>query len=362
MLSSCKPWMTVLGAAVAVLALSAPVPAAPTAGAPVSASDLGKLLPNDTEAVVVVNFKQLFQAPLLKKGGALEALKEALQNNDDAKKTMADLGIDPFKDVTALIMASSGDDPDKGLTVLQGTFDVSKFQAKAEEVAKDKKDNLKIQKVKVGADEYTVYELAKLDELIKLPAEFAALADGSDAKTLFVGVDKSALLMSASKESVAEALAKAAGKKKTELKSKDMQSLLAKIDPKQTVSVALLAGTLAKGPLAEDSDAKDALAKLDNVTGGITVADGIKTQILLAAKSDDDAKDLNKRVDEGLRNAESLVGFVVDQRKDLAPLLTIIKGVKASAAGKTVTIESDIAGEVVQDLAKTLGQMIHRSK
>ncbi|HEY1861666.1 MAG TPA: hypothetical protein VGG61_15000, partial [Gemmataceae bacterium] len=184
-----KPRMAVLGAALAVLAFAAP--------APTRAGDLETLLPNDTEAVMLINFKQLLAAPLLTKDGAVDILKDALKKNDDAQKIMTELGIDPLKDIESLISAQSGTDAEKGLMILKGNFDVAKFRAKAEAVAKENKDHLKIQKVTFDGADYTVYEVSKLDELIQLPPELAPLAgDTKDAKTAFVGVDKTALLMS----------------------------------------------------------------------------------------------------------------------------------------------------------------------
>jgi hypothetical protein len=356
MFSLRKPWMAVLGVALAVLAFTTPAPAV--------AGDLETLLPNDTEAVVLFNFKQLLAAPLLTKGGAVDILKDALKQNDDAQKIMTELGIDPLKDIESLISSQSGPEADKGLIILKGTFDVAKFRAKAEAVAKENKDHLKLQKVTFDGADYTVYEVSKLDELIKLlPPQFAPLAgDEKDAQTMFVGVDKTALLMSPSKDYVAEGLAKAAGKKKTEIKSKEMQALLAKVDPKQTVSMAILAGTLTKGKLGEEPEAKAMLAKLENVTGGITVAEGIKTQIVLATKTGDDAKDLGKKLDDGLDQAQQVVGTLAGINKELAPLLGIVKGVKSTASGKTVTIDSDISGDTVRELAKVLGQLISKTK
>jgi len=361
MLSYRKAWMAAVAVSLVVLALAAPAPAAPpSATPPAAASDLVKLLPNDTEAVFVINFKQLLDAPLLKKAGILEKIQEALKSNSDTQKAMTDLGFDPLKDLESVVTAQSGEDAEKGLMIMKGTFDAAKFGAKAEALAKDKKDNISIEKVKVDGADYTVYEVSKIDELIKLPPELAGLTADAAAKPVFVGVDKSALLVGASKEYVADALAKAAGKKKTELKSKEMQSLLAKVDPKQSVSMVLLAGVLARGPLSEQPDAKEALAKLDNITGGITVADGIKTQLILAAKSGKDAEDLEQKVNGGLTQAQVVVGIVVDSQKSLEPLLDIVKGVKTTTKDKTVTIDSDISGDVVRDLAKTLGTVLQR--
>jgi hypothetical protein len=321
-------------------------------------ASLERFLPNDTEAVVVINFKQLFESPLLKKGGALGILKELIKKNDEAQKTFTDLGFDPFTDLDTMVSAQSGEGQDKGVVVVTGKFDVAKFTKKADEVAKDKKDAVKIHSVVVGKDEYKVYEVTNLDDLVKLPGELAPLAP--DSQAMFVGIDKSAVIMSASKDSVAEAMAKAAGKKKTELKNKEIQKLLAKVDAQQTVSMVILASVIARSPVGEEPQAKEVLEKLDNITGGITVGDGIKTQILLGAKDADSATAINKKVDEGLDQAQQLVAAFADLRKDLAPLLQVVKGIKVGAKDKTVTIDSEISAEVLESLGKSLGSLLKR--
>jgi len=353
MFSSRKPWIAILG--VAVLAF--------TTNARAAAGDLEKLLPNDTEAVIVFNVQQLLGAPLLTKAGAVDTIKEALKNNENAKKITDELGIDPLKDIETLVSAESGADAGKGLMVLNGKFDVAKFRAKAEAVAKANKDHLTIHKVTVDGADYTVYEVTKLDELIPLPPQLEMVAgDVKSIKNAFVGIDKSAIVMSPAKENVAEALAKAAGKKKTEIKSKEMQAILAKVDSKQTISLAILAGSLAKGKLGEGPDAKEFLAKLNNITGGITVADGINTKIVLAAKSNDDASAINKQIEEGLDQARSLVGLLTAQDTKLAPLADLVKGVKSTASEKTVAIASDISGDAIRELVKVLGQRVNPNK
>jgi hypothetical protein len=361
MLRTYVAWTVMLGAALASMAWA---PSRAMAAKPLPAetkaetANLERLLPDDAEAVIVINFKQLLNSPLLKKGGALESLKDLLKKNDDAQKAIADLGLDPFTDIDAMISAQCGEGPDKGLIAVTGKFDVAKFDSKADAVAKEKKDAIKIHSVASGKDEYKVYEVSDLDQLIKFPAELAPF--GPDASAVFVGVDKSAIVMSSSKEYVADALAKAAGKKKTELKSKEIQKLLAKVDAKQTLSLVVLASILTKGPLGEEPQAKDVLDKIENITGGITVNDGIKTQLVLAAKDSEAAKAVNKKVGEGLDEAQQLVGALADLRKELAPLLDVVKGVKVAAKDKAVTIDSDISGELLQTLAKSLSSVLKR--
>jgi hypothetical protein len=362
MLRTFITWSVSLSVALSAMTLWSPSRAAaakpPSEETKPETANLERLLPNDTEAVVVINFKQLLSSPLLKKGGALEALKDLLQKDDATQKAMADLGLDPFTDIDSMISAQCGEGQDKGLVVVTGKFDVAKFEAKANAVAKDKKDTIKTHSVASGKDEYRVYEVSNLDQLIKLPAEFALLAP--DGSAVFVGVDKSALIMSSSKDYVAEALAKAAGKNKTELRNKELQKLLAKVDAKQTLSLVMLASVLTKGPLGEEPQAKEVLEKLENITGGITVSDGIKTQLVLAAKDADAAKAVNKKVGEGLDEAQQLVGALADLRKDLAPLLEVVKGIKVGSKEKAVTIDSEISGEVLQALAKSLSTVLKR--
>src|SRR5260370_23085737 len=113
---------------------------------PVRAADVDKYLPEDTEVVVVVNAKQLLDAPLVKKH-LLEHVRAHLQSNSELVNPLSSLGFDPFNDLTSITAALPMLSNDaKALIITHGQFDKAKFETKAEAVAKEKSDLLKIHK------------------------------------------------------------------------------------------------------------------------------------------------------------------------------------------------------------------------
>ena len=121
---------------------------------------MDKYLPDDTEMVVSVNVKQIVESSLFKKNVEAKA-REALKNQDELQDALHDLGFDPFTDIDRIIAAKpAGGDQDRGLVIVHGKFDLDKFKAKAEKLAKDQPDVLKVHKVRNGAGgKSLVYEV-----------------------------------------------------------------------------------------------------------------------------------------------------------------------------------------------------------
>jgi len=302
--------------------------------------DYNKLLPDDTEAVIVINFKQLFESALIKK------IDKKGADNEHVKK---ELGFDPMKDLESVVFAiPGGGNGEKALIIINGAFDAEKLEAKVDEAIKDKSENVKIHEVADGDDTYKVYEVTNLTDLMKkkLPPQLAGPAGANPLadKSIFAGFHESAVLISGDKDQVVDALKKASGKKKTELKSKEMKDLLTKIDAKRTLSLAILASAIGK----------EATDKFESITGGITVGADIQTEIHVNAKDDKAAKDLNKEVDQGLEQVNGILGFVITQNKELTPLVDVVKGIKASAKDNSVTIKSTITEDVLKQLGEAL--------
>src|SRR6516162_8339285 len=121
------------------------------------AADLDPYLPEDSEVVINLNVRQIVDSDLFKKN-ALEAAQEALRGNDQVQDILKELGFDPFKDLDRVLAASPGGaEEDRGLIIAHGRFDVAKFQAKAEQVAKDDAEHLKIHKILGG--KHLLYEV-----------------------------------------------------------------------------------------------------------------------------------------------------------------------------------------------------------
>ena len=178
-----------------------------------------------------VNVRQILDAPLIKKN-ALPALRDALDSVQEAGDVFKDLGFDPFKNLDRIIFASpSSTDTDRGLIIARGSFDVKKFQAKAADAAQNNDDVLKIHKVPLGGG--VTHEVYQVD------------VPGQDL-TLYVALASNrTLLASPGKDYVVDALKQVHLKKKPALKNKTFQAIVEKMDPKQSLTVAVLGKSLA---------------------------------------------------------------------------------------------------------------------
>src|SRR5262249_38138844 len=158
----------------------------------------------------------------------------------------------------------SGSDTDKGLIIVRGKFDVAKFEKKAAQVAEDMKDVIKIHKVPDGlGGNMKLYE-------VKIP---------NQDQPMFVAITKTALLASPGKDYVLDAVEKTSGRKETKLKHKDLQAMLNRVDPKQSIWVAVLGSALEKSELAKRDETKEIVEKVQDVSGGITVDKNIKIEL-----------------------------------------------------------------------------------
>src|SRR5262249_19000795 len=67
------------------------------------AAEPNKYLPNNAEGVIVINVKQLLEAPLVKDN--LDTLKAMLASAGDTQKILDELGFDPFQDVESIVIS-----------------------------------------------------------------------------------------------------------------------------------------------------------------------------------------------------------------------------------------------------------------
>jgi hypothetical protein len=336
MLKSHRAWILALGLALSLCAV------------PGRAADVDPYLPNDTEAVVTVNVKQILESGFVKKYG-IDAIKDALKD-DNAQQLMKDLDFDPLKHVDLIVSSASGGEKERGLLIVHGRFDVAKFEAKAEALAKDQPNTFKLVKATGdGGREYKLYEVAKTPGL---DGQKLVLKDKPGYVAL---LDKGTMVASPQKELVIEALDKAAGKKKTAVKSKELLSLIEKSDAKQSVWVAALHDVLARNvPGGDDGLVKEKIDKVATLSGGVTIEKEIKLELVLAANSADDADDLRETINDTVQTGVGVLGILAGKNKSLLPLIDILKTIKAGGTDKAVTINGQITGDVMEKALKTL--------
>jgi hypothetical protein len=341
---NCRVWVGAL--ALLVLFHTRAALAAPDKVVVVSKTEAFQLLPNDSEYVLTVNIRKAVDSPLLK--GYVPWLKLALRATE--YKDFLPAGFDLFKHIDSMTCAGPiSVEKEKGLAIFTGKFDVAQFQKHGEETAKKKPKLLKI--TKLGD--------ARVWEITTREGE-----DGSVSRYALL-LDKHTLLLAGSKDYLKDALAKAAGKKKTELK-KELKALLEKADQKLTVSAVFLTSPLAKvlanvevgGMPAVPDEANGLLDKLKGISAGIMLGDDLKILVGIGTKDKEAAQDMTQKVNLALLIAPIAIGRLANQNDQLASYGKLLKEVIRATRAKRKDDTVNITLTLTKDFIKKVEKMI----
>jgi hypothetical protein len=307
--------------------------AAALLGVPARASEVDKYLPDGTFLVVSFNVKQLLDAPLVK--GDEKAFQK---NMGEAAKLLEGFGVDPAKDVDRLVLAV-GDQlkPQNVLLLMEGKFDPAKVQAKLKEMAQQKKNNLEV----TSEGGVTIYEGRLPKPAMPNPA--------MPSRFLLTVLDNRFIAFAVDKDALKEAASKKAGDRKPAIK-KEVTDLVEKINPKETAALVVV-------PPPALTQGNPAAAGLNSITGGVTVGEGVKTDILLSTKDADAAKNLAQIINDALNQIKQLLPLFAGQQpgfgpKEQALVKDLMDTFKATAKETSVTIKSTISKEFIEKNSK----------
>jgi hypothetical protein len=303
------------------------------------AAAIDPLLPPDTESYLSINVKTLRDSELFKKQ-LLGPFKDLLGESAEAKDVLNDLGFDPTKDLDRVVFAMpGGTDTDRGLIIVDGTFDEASFKKRGEEAARDNDANLKIHKVKLGKDlTHTVWEV---------------IIPGQDASLFVTLASGKRMLASPGKDYVVDALKLHQAKKKTTLKNKAIAALIDKLDARQTVSIAVLGKSIADaGEDVLPKVATNALRQVEAIGGGLTVGNEVKLSLLIAGKDERAATGVREGLDRGIKLGLVGLALLAEGRKELSLLLEVVKTLKVSGKGAVVSISGKLTADVLEDFFK----------
>ena len=304
------------------------------AAVPASAGESARFLPPDTEICVRFNLKQALASDIAKKLG-VDDLKNLVKAVEVLPGILKDLEFDPFRDLeTVTIAAPGGNDQERVLVLVRGKFKVEKFRAKGEELAKNS-DMVKLHK---GAD----------GNVLEVPIP------GQNHSLFMAVASDTTLLLAAAKDPVSDALKRGKAKDDAVLKNKDLQTLLEKMDPKQSLSVVATGSALKKALPDLGGDFTD---KIDALAGGITLADNLKVEFALSAKTAQDPRDLHKSVNGGLLKGTLLLTALVTQNQDLAPFRDLLTTIRIASKEKQVTIKAEITPELMEKVSEAVRKL-----
>jgi hypothetical protein len=300
------------------------------AALPVNAAEADKFLPEDTVLVGSINVKQIVESPLFKQYGEGK-LRELLKTQDEATQILGDLGFDPFKDLTSVTTAFTSVGPGaKPYMIAHGKFDVAKFAAKADEAAKNHGEILKIHK----EGGHAVYEVTP----------------PSEQEALFVAVvDNSTMVAAHDKDFVAQSFSRAADSQSKA--KKEIQDLIARVDPKFSAWFVVPGTALSQGELGKQEEAKKIVDKIDSVIGGIAINKDVKLSATLGAGSADNAKQLAEAVTKQLDDLKKAIQMF-PAPPEFAPLVNLANDIKTATEGSAVTIKAEVSEATIKEAVK----------
>lgn len=287
---------------------------------PAASRGADPFLPADAQVVVTLNVRQVLASPLVRP--ELGAIRAAISQNTRVKATCEALGFDPLKDLDTVTFAGkSPSDLDRAVIVAHGRFDVARFRAKAEAVAREKSEMLKIMR----SGGHTLYRT-------NIP---------NQGKTLYVAIPDAGTIVAATKpEAVVTACDGGGGRAASPL-APQMVALLTGAEPSRSVSVASLGGALAGLPGADH---------IDYLVGGIQVEQDVRADFRFQTKDADAAQALTKFLRESVDQAKGLLQIMATDQKQLTGLLEALDTVTVADHGPAVTVKARLGAETIKQL------------
>lgn len=325
MLRNHPVWLACLALAAAVFATQA------------SAADT-KYLPDDTEIILNINFKQILDSDLVKaQKDVLAQVKQQVENNipGDAAKYLKAVGFDVFRDLGSITVGMPGKkDEEAGFIVIEGTFHPKKFYETAEQAAKDFGDHLKITK----------------------SGEFKVLEVQDKGKTVYVSmINKTTILVAMQKERMTTALSRAAEGVKGSLK-KNVKELLQTTNSKQSISGVATGSALAKhledAPIPNAQAIGPALQAIEGLSGAVTIGKDIQFQLGIGTKDKETAMDFAQKANFGLIVAKGLIAQEAKKDMKLLPLVDVLNTLRAEAKGSSLVLRAEVSVENIEKLIK----------
>lgn len=289
------------------------------------AAEIDRLVPADTEMVLVVNVRQTLDAPAFKKHFE-EQTRATLKQNDELQRLLEAVALDLFKDVNTLTLSLSGASTDKAFLIARGAFNLERAHATADLIAHNQPNALKIHK----EGEVRVYE-----------------GRGPGATFYLAFLDKETMVLSPTRGYVADAI-KGAGRKEAQV-GKELKALVAGIDGKQNVWMAGVFSDALKKELGRNEQVAEYTRKLVAFSGGTAVGNDLQTAIQIQTTDARAAADVASLLD-GLKG---FAAAAVEDQPVYGPLLSALIGALQVANQKSaVTLTGKLGPDAIEKAVK----------
>jgi hypothetical protein len=303
------------------------------------AADPDKLIPADADTVVSVDVKKLLEADFVKKF-VVEDLKKQF-DKQEAKQFLTDIGLDPFKDVERLVVASMetkfapGSQPNY-LVVVRGSFDAEKLFKRAEAETRTNPD--KYSMVKDGGT--TMFKIVQQPPQGSEP-ERAAFATVIDDKTVVFASDK---------KYVTEAIKRNDSGKGAALK-KELAELIKKVDARVPIYVAsVVSGKLGDipippqaGPVKLESLGK-ALPNTETILVTVRIGTDVAVDLHLGMKDEETANDMRNAFIDLIDQVKPLAKLASNFDPATKPLPDLLDAIRVTSKKKDMILTLTATG------------------
>ncbi len=295
-----------------------------------------KHLPNDTEAVISINFKQIWGSKLAKENAALlKQLQNEIINTIDKDQGAADirksLGIDLFKDIDVVTMGMSDltKQPKSVVIVLEGNFNPEKFKETADNL--EKKNVLKA--VTIGKK--TVYEITGAPQ----GPSYIGLLNG---KTLLVAMTKDGMTAAMSGEG---------GKLKKEI-AEQVQNANWKHSMNFLMSSSAMADALKQSDNPEAKKLAPFVKDIKGMTLAVNMVSDVDVNLSYTVKDADTAKANADQLKAFVPFIKLMLGGAGQKEPKLAPWIDVLSNIKVSSQGTNVIATAVVPRKLMDEALK----------
>jgi hypothetical protein len=293
----------------------------------VSAGELDDYLPEDTAALLVVDYRRLRETP-----GALEHVRPLLHPTSGGEGLLPQrldlVGVEPDQDVDGVCLLNGIDDTGYPLVLLRGRFDAGRFQVGP--------NRLRPLTAANSAATFHVYEYGD--------------PKGTDTG-YFAVIGTDCLLFSRSKDNVLTALRQTIQPRRVPLRDAALSEALQRVDRSKAVWGAASLNRLSTMPRLKppvvDGALRPIVEQAVRIEGELDVRDGqLRLRVRLDAASAEETDKLVQKIEE-LKYACEAALMLGEAGKDypraVEPILRLLSEARIEREGTTVTVSGSAA-------------------
>jgi hypothetical protein len=273
---------------------------------------------DNTDVIVTLNVRQLFDAPLV--GKDLDKGRQALKGVDQVQEELDALGFDPFTDLDSVsIVAAGAQGSDQVLFIAHGRFDFAKFIARSQKLLKEHSDMLEVVKEE--------------------RCQFFAFNSPGQGQTIYLGwPDSQTIIASPVADLIVHAFDVQSGKAKPSL-NPQIAGLLDSVDETNVIWMVALGSALKDVPH---------LQQVRHVTGGLAIDASLRLAAAITLNDAKAAESFARALNEQIARTKNMVALMSHRQRELVPLVPLFDAVSVTTEDDAVNVRAEITADKLE--------------